>query len=161
MSDDTPEARLWAMVDDLRVAMLTTEKAGRGLTSRPMYGHYDAASRTILFITKIENDVNDEIADHAEVNLAYADTKGDSYASISGTARTVRDVAKLKELWNPFAEAWMPEGPEAPSSVLIAVTPGHATFWESPSKLVQLFDIARANVTQTPARTGEVVDVDL
>ena len=73
----------------------------------------------------------------------------------------LRDPAKAKELWNAFAEAWMPEGPEAPTTALIEVTPKHATLWDSPSKIVQLFQVAAANITQKPPSGGEVTHVTL
>ena len=40
---------------------------------------------------------------------------------ITGRAEVVDDDAKLKELWNTFAEAWLPEGPEDPNATLIRV----------------------------------------
>lgn len=157
---DTSEQKLWKTIKDLRTAMLTTE-GERGLESRPMATYLDEDSRTIRFITRIDSSKTDEIRDDAHVNLAYSDTNADTYVSVTGTARVTRDVAKQKELWNPFAEAWMPEGPEAPTTALIEVTPSHASIWDAPSKLVKLFEVARANLTQTPATSGDVVHVEL
>ena len=126
-----------------------------------MSAHVERETATLWFITRIDSDKTHEIADDSDVNVAFADPGGNSWASVTGTARIVRDAAKAKQLWSPFAEAWMPEGPEAPTTALIAVTPTHATLWDGPSKLVQLFEVARANLTQTPPTGGDVTHVSL
>ena len=158
MTDDT--AKFWTMIDDIRVAMLTTETSN-GLESRPMSAYVDKAANAIWFITRLDSSKTDEIKDDAHVNLAFADAKANSYVSVTGTARVVRDPAKTKELWNPFAEAWLPEGPEAPTVGLIHVTPEHATLWDSPGKLATLIRVAAANITQSPPKTDQVKHVTL
>ena len=158
MADDT--TKVWNMIDDIRVAMLTTETAN-GLESRPMSAYVDQAAHAIWFITKIDSDKTNEIKDDAHVNLAFADSKGNKYVSVTGTARVLRDPAKQKELWSPFAEAWLPEGPDAPTTGLIHVTPEHATLWDSPGKLAMLVKVAKANVTQTPPKDDKVTHVML
>lgn len=157
---DTPETKLWKTVKDIRTAMLTTE-GERGLESRPMATYLDEDTRVIHFITRSDSGKIDDIQDDAKINLAYADTAADTYVSVTGTARVVRDVARQKELWNAFAEAWMPEGPEAATTALIEVRPQHATIWDTPGKVRQLFEVARANLTQIPASSGDVTHVSL
>ena len=83
-------------------------------------------------------------------------------SSVTGHAHVVRDVAKQKELWSSFAEAWLPQGPEAPDVGLIRVDPIAATYWDSPSgKIAQLWEIAKANVTQTRPDSDEVRKINL
>jgi general stress protein 26 len=158
MTDDI--TKFWDMIDDIRVAMLTT-KAANGLESRPMSAYVDKDAHTITFITRIDSDKTDEIADGAPVNLAFANSSANKYVSVTGTARVTRDPAKQKELWNPFAEAWLPEGPEAPTVGLIHVTPAYATIWDSPGKLAMLVKVAKANLTQTPPKDDKVTHVTL
>ncbi len=158
MTDDT--SKFWTMIDDLRVAMMTTETAN-GLESRPMSAYVDKDAHTITFITKLDSEKSGEIAADAHVNLAFADASANKYVSVTGTARVTRDVARQKELWNAFAEAWLPEGPEAPTVGLIDVTPAHATIWDSPGKIAQLVRVAAANLTQTPPKDDRVTRVDL
>lgn len=158
MTDDT--TKVWDMIEEIRVAMLTTDTA-TGLESRPMSAYVDKAAHAIWFITRIDSGKTNEIKDDAHVNLAFADSKANKYVSVTGTARVVRDPAKQKDLWNAFAEAWMPEGPEAPTTALIQVTPGHATLWDSPGKLAMLIKVAKANLTQTPPKDDKVTHVTL
>lgn len=162
MTDDRyPEAKLWDMIKDIRIAMLTT-KHGESLESRPMSAYSDRDERCIWFITPLDTEKTHEIADGEMVNLAFVDVDDENYVSLSGHARVVRDVAKQKELWNAFAEAWLPQGPEAPDVGLIRVDPTHATYWDSPSsKMAKMWEVAKANVTQTPPDNDEVRKVNL
>ena len=152
--------KFWDMIDDLRVAMLTTDTAN-GLESRPMSAYVDSAAGHIWFITRVDSEKVGEIADDAKVNLGFANSSTNKYVSVTGTARVVRDSAKQKELWNSFAEAWMPEGPGAPTTALIRVIPEHATLWDSPGKLAMLVEVAKANLTQTPPKSDQVTHVTL
>ena len=158
MTDDT--TKLWDMMEHIRVAMLTT-RAGDMLESRPMSAYVDRAEQLVWFITRIDSEKTHEIGAGDPVNLAFADTAGNSFVSVSATAEVVREVANQKAMWNAFAEAWMPVGPEAPTTGLIKVTPLHATLWDAPGKLAQLFNVARANITQTPAHSGDVAHIDI
>ena len=162
MSDERyPEAKLWDMIEEIRVAMLTTRR-GDSLESRPMSAYIDRDERCIWFITPLDTEKTHEIADGEMINLGFVDPDDQNYVSLSGHARVVRDVAKQKELWNAFAEAWLPQGPEAPDVGLIRVDPTHATYWDSPSgKVAQLWKVAKANVTQTPPEDDEVRKVNL
>jgi general stress protein 26 len=158
MKDD--QEKLWDAIEAVRTGMLTTEGSD-GLESRPMSASVERETSTLWFITRIDSAKTHEIADDAQVNVAFGDPKANNWVSVTGIARVVRDAAKAKELWSPFAEAWMPEGPEAPTTALIKVTPRHATVWDAPNKLVQLFQVAAANVTQKPPSSGDVTHVTL
>ena len=156
----TDQDKLWDAIKDIRTGMLTTAAAG-GLESRPMSASVDKAAGKLWFITRLDSEKTNEIADDSDVNVAFADTGSNSWVSVTGTARVVRDAGKAKQLWSPFAEAWMPEGPSAPTTALIEVTPSHATLWDAPNKLVQLFQVAAANITQKPPGSGTVTHVNL
>lgn len=156
MSDDIK--RVWDAVEDLRTGMLTTEGAN-GLESRPMSASVDRATGSLWFITRIDSDKTGEIAEDAHVNVAFAGSS--KWVSVTGTARVVRDAAKAKSLWSPFAQAWMPEGPEAPTTALIEVRAAHATLWDEPGKIAQLFNVAVANLTKSPPTAGDEVRVTL
>ncbi len=158
MADDI--TRFWDMIDDIRVAMMTTETPN-GLESRPMSAYVDKDAHTITFITRLDSGKTDDLADDSKVNLAFANASTNKYVSVTGTARVARDPAKQKELWNAFAEAWLPEGPEAPTTALIHVTPETASMWDSPGKLAMLVKVARANITQTPPKDDKVTHVTL
>ena len=150
MADAHPESKMWELIHDIRICMLTT-RGTDGLQSRPMSAYVERDERRIFFITNLDSHKTHEIGDGDAVNLAFVDKAASTYVSVEATARVLRDPVRQKKLWNAFAEAWLPQGPEAPDVGLIEVTPTQATYWDSPSlKLVQLWKVAVANVLQTP-----------
>jgi general stress protein 26 len=162
MSDERyPEAKLWDMIEDIRVAMLTT-RHGERMQSRPMQAYPDRDGRCLWFITSLDSEKTHEITDGEAVNVAFVDRDDQNYVSVEGVAYVVRDVAKQKELWSAFAEAWLPQGPEAPDVGLIRVDAVDATYWDSPSgRIATLWRVGKANVTQTPPGGDEVRKVHL
>ncbi len=156
-----PEAKLWEMIEDIRVAMLTTRRGDR-LESRPMHAYVDPGENCLWFLTELGSEKTLEIAEGESVNLAFVDKDDQSYISVTGRARVVRDLAKQRQLWNAFAQAWMPEGPEGEDVGLIRVDPIDATYWDSPSsKLAVLWEVAKANLTKEPPSNSEVRKVNL
>jgi len=42
---------------------------------------------------------------------------------VAGTAEIIHDMAKKKELWNPIAKAWFPDGVDDPELTVLEVMP--------------------------------------
>ncbi len=151
---------IWDAIESQRIAMLTVEEEGR-LVSRPMASLARRDDGVIYFVTRLDAKVG-EIGGSAPVNLAYSDAHKNTYVSVSGTARTNQDRAKLRELWSMWAEAWLPEGPDGADVALITVEPEEAKLWDSTSSnLVYVAKVLKANVTQTPPDGGRVVEAAL
>ncbi|MDB5128272.1 pyridoxamine 5'-phosphate oxidase family protein, partial [Mucilaginibacter sp.] len=75
----------------------------------------------------------------------YSDIKNHTYLSIVAEAALVNDKAKMKELWNPFVEAFFPEGLNDPKLTLLKVTPTDAEYWDSKtSSMVVLINMLKA-----------------
>lgn len=155
---DTPRDRVYDAVDDIGTAMLTTH-GPNGLDSRPMAVHVDRDEGCLYFITRIDTGKTGEIEDDSEVNAAFAGSS--RYVSVSGRATVRRDPVKAKELWSSFAEAWMPEGPEAPTTALIALKPDHATLWDTPGKAAAIIQMVKGVVTQSPPDGGKIEHVTM
>lgn len=149
---------IWAAIKTQRIAMLTTEDEGR-LVSRPMASLARPEEGVIYFVTRLDAKVG-EIGGSAEVNLAYSDTHKNTYVSISGTAHTSQDRAKLRDLWSMWSEAWLPEGPDAPDVALITVEPEEAKLWDSTSSnLIYVAKVLKAVATQSPPSGGKIEEV--
>jgi len=159
MTGPADSETIWTAIARLRVCMLATQEEGR-LVSRPMASLARREEGKIYFITHLATGKVGEIGGSAPVNLAYADTHANTYVSISGTARTTQDRAKLRELWGFFAEAWIPQGPDDADTALIEVEPEEARLWDgTSSSLIQAVKMAAAVATQSPASGGRVEDV--
>ena len=90
-----------------------------------------------------------------EPQVALTFSARDSWVAVTGSAYVVDDQAKLEDLWNTFAEAWLPEGPEGDNATLIRVDVESGEYWDTPgSKVASLISFAKAKLT------GDTFDAD-
>ena len=158
--NDTTESRelLWKMIKGIRFAMFTTRHGNGHLHARPMTTQNKTldADKSLWFFMSRKSDPVDDLKAEPEINLAYADTSQDTYVSVSGTAATVDDQDKKNQLWSKMTEAWFPGGPTDPDLALVQVKIVHANYWDvKESKVVQLFEMAKAVVTGKPPTLGD------
>jgi general stress protein 26 len=149
------------MIEDIRIAMMTTVDEQGNLVSRPMAALQVDEDGTIWFFTKRSSPKVDQIDnnDH-RVNLSFADVSDADYVSVSGTAQELDDRAKVNELWNPQAKAWFPEGKDDPDLILLKVHIDMAEYWNaSDSTMVRLIQQAASVITGNPPKMGENVKV--
>jgi general stress protein 26 len=73
----------------------------------------------------------------------------------------VHDRARAEELWNPFAEAWFPDGVDDPHLALLRVDVERAQYWEDKKpKVLQLAEILVGIVRDVPPKSGEERKLD-
>ena len=145
------------MIEDIRIAMMTTVDEQGNLVSRPMAVLQVDEDGTIWFFTKRSSPKVDQI-DHNDhrVNLAFASVSDADYVSVSGKAQELDDQAKVDELWNPQAKAWFPEGKDDPELTLLKVHIDMAEYWSaSDSRMIRLIQQATAVITGNPPKMGE------
>jgi len=144
---------LWKLIRNIKFAMFTTRDGNGHLHSRPMTTQNQGieADEGLWFFMSKSGDPVKELKADPIVNLVYADPSEDTYVSVSGTAAMLEDGAKKKQLWNKLAEAWFPGGPTDPDLALVQVRIVEASYWDvKESKLVQLYEMAKAAVTGKP-----------
>lgn len=152
---DEPMAKLWSMIKDIKVAMMTTWD-GEQMHARPMHGYQKEFAGKLYFFTKLNSGKTDEIGRYDKLNLAYADIGNNSYVSVAGHGRITTDRAKLKEFWSPMASAWFSKGLDDPDLGLIEVDADSAQYWDSTSSsMVYLWQVAAANLTGREPNMGE------
>lgn len=142
--------KLWQMVRDIKVAMLTTAD-GRVFRSRPMECLEAEENGTLWFFTSASSHKAEEVRAEHEVGLAFADKANQNYVSISGVARIVRDEAKARALWTEEQRAWYPDGLDDPDLVLLKVSAQQAEYWDRPTgEMVAAQGLVRAIADETP-----------
>jgi general stress protein 26 len=126
-------ARLAALVRQIRTGMLTTLEVDGSLRSRPLETvELDREGRLWFFSqASSPKSARAEAGDH-QVNVSYADPRDEDFASISGTARVVRDLEKMRALWTPELGRWFPRGLEDPDLALLEVRIDKAEYWHAP-----------------------------
>jgi general stress protein 26 len=157
--DDASRDKLWKMIKDIRFAMFTTRHGNGHLHARPMttQNRELGADPSLWFFMSKKGDPVDDLEREPMVGVVYADPSSDTYVSVSGTATAVDDIARKRELWNKFAEAWFPGGATDPDLALVQVRILHANYWDvKESKLVQLYAMGKAALTgKPPKQLGE------
>lgn len=146
--------RLATLIKDIKFTMLSTVCEDGTIHSRPMVTQkieVKSFDGTLWFFSKKNSIKNHDIENDQHVNLAYANTDKQHYASVQGRAFTSTDKNKMRELWNPALKAWFPEGIDDPEISLIGVNVESAELWDSPpGKVVQLVGFMKSTLTGRP-----------
>ena len=156
--------KLYAHIDDIEIAMMTTRRPDGHLHSRAMATQKRAEGADLWFVTLEDAQKVRDIADDPHVNLAYYKDRTREWISVSGQANISRDRRKIHELYAPDWMLWFPKGDDPrhgtkddPRMVLIGVDVHAAMFLEvnKPQPIV-LFEVVKGWVTGTAPDLGEV-----
>lgn len=123
--------QLQAIVDHQHVCMMITQPEQDPPHSRPMAVAQVDDDGSFWFITLVHSDKCVDVSANARVHLHFADPKAQEYLSIYGRGEVINDPRRVKELWNPIARAWVPDGPDNPDLRLLKVTPGDGYYWDT------------------------------
>lgn len=156
--DDHVE-RIWELAKRIGIAMFVTWD-GKEQRARPLAATIEKDEGTIYFLTDVNGEKDEQIAEFPHVSISFADHKASKYVAMSGRATISNDRAKIKELWNPFAKAWW-DSPEDPAIRVIKVTPQDAELWDSPGRIVTTISMLAAAVTGRSPKIGENAKVVL
>jgi general stress protein 26 len=160
VADTNEVAKLIEPTRDIKITMFTTVDAEGHFVSRPMAQQLTEPDGDLWFFAERDSRVVEEITANPHVGLTLSST--DTWISIDGDAQVVDDSAKAKELWNSYVEAWLPQGPDDPSVVLIKVDPHTAEYWDSPGgRVASLISLVKAKVTGEPYEGTEREKVEL
>jgi general stress protein 26 len=148
-------ARLADLIADAEIAMLTTEDSDGTLRSRPLMTLEMDGEGRLWFFTELSTRKVGEMDQHRKVNLSYADVARQSFVSISGRVRLLRDPDKARSLWTQRVKPWFPSGLDDPDLGLLEVTVEAAEYWDVPaSRMQRLFGLT-ASAEGEPGQPGE------
>lgn len=125
----TPNDKFRDLLDEFRVAMLVTRTPDGSLRSRPMALAQADADGTLWFATDRHSGKVDEV--ESDRHVAVTMQSGTKFVSLSGTATTVDDRAKLAQLWKPEWQVWFPGGKDDPNVVLFKVHGTAGEYWDN------------------------------
>ncbi len=155
--DDT--AKVWDLIDKIGFCMLATQD-GRDIRSRPMSAYTKRRDGAVYFLTDVASHKDEEISLWPNVCLSFADTKAQSYVSVSGAAEVSNDRELIREIWSTPAKAWW-DSPDDPSIRVLKVNPSFAEFWDRPGTVVSYIKMAAAAVSSARPDMGENEKVKL
>ena len=156
-------SKLYEMVQDIEIAMMTTRRPDGHLDSRPMATQKRASGADLWFVTAEGVGRLRDLQSDPHVNLAYYKDRTREWISVSGLATISRDRAKIKELYAPDWKMWFnDEGdprhgtPDDPRMVLIGIQIHGAVFMEvDKPQAVVLYEMAKGWLTGDMPDIGE------
>lgn len=151
--------RIWELAKRIGIAMFVTWD-GKEQRARPLAATVEKDEGAIYFLTDVNGEKDQQIAEFPHVSVSFADHKHSKYVALSGKATVLNDRAKIKDLWSPFAKAWW-DSPEDPAIRVIKVTPQDAELWDSPGRIVTTISMLAAAVTGRSPKIGENAKVVL
>ena len=147
------QQHLGDLIEDMPIAMMTTHHDGT-LRSVPMARQAVVDGGQLWFLTARSTAHVRDIERDPEVGLTFSGRS--SWVSVTGRALVLDDRSLIRDLWDGFDEAWMPEGPEDPEVVLLRVDVDAGEYWDAPgsSTAATLLSFAKAKLT------GDTLDAD-
>jgi general stress protein 26 len=148
--------QLNSMIQDIDIAMFTTESQSGLLRSRPMTTASRNFDGDLWFFTSKDDQRVGDIKANSRVGISYACPSAKNYVSISGTASLVDDEQKFEALWRDDLKEWFPDGLESTDLSLIEVQVDYAEYWDhSQSVMVRLLSYVKSIVTGEPNDAGD------
>lgn len=155
---------LYALIDGIEVAMMTTRRPDGQLVSRPMQTQERQSFTDLWYVTDADAHKLDELRRDPHVNLSFYRDRTREWVSVSGTATVSHDRELIRRLYKPDWKAWFGDeggardgGPDDPRLTLILVEAQSVAFMkqDKPAPVV-LFEVVKAMVTGDRAELGEV-----
>ena len=128
--------KLYDLIKETKVAMMTSVEADGSLHSRPMHNHKADEAGDLWFFTDKTESVARNVSGNPQVGLGFSDPHGDDYVAVSGTGTLVEDRATIDDKWNEILKAWFPGGKDDSKLVLLKVSPARGEYWDSKSSLL-------------------------
>jgi general stress protein 26 len=156
--------RLYELIDDLEIAMMTTRRPDGHLESRAMATQKRAAGADLWFVSMQDSGKIRDIQADPHINLAYYKDRTREWISVSGLATVSQDRDRIRELYEPDWKIWFgQEGdprhgtPDDPRMVLIGVQIHAAVFLEvNKPQPVVLYEMAKGWLTGEAPEVGEM-----
>ena len=129
--------KLYEMIEDLEIAMMTTRRADGHLVSRAMANQKHAPGADLWFVTSDETHKLEELEEEPHVNLAYYKDSTREWVSVSGLASVSKERDVIRKLWADDWKMWFGRGddprsgtPDDPRITLIGVDVHSASYFE-------------------------------
>lgn len=156
--------KLYDMIRDIGIAMMTTRRTDGHLESRAMAIQKPAPGADLWFVTMDATSKIKDLTTDPHINLAFYKDSTREWISVSGVAKISRDREKIRELYASDWKMWFEEEgdprhgtPDDPRMVLIGVDVHAAVFLEvNKPKPVVLYELVKGWVTGSSPEVGEM-----
>lgn len=148
--------RLAALIEGIEIAMLTTRTTDGSMVSRPVQTLQFNGGVELVFFTAANSTKVDELTEHPDVLLSYADPQQGRFVSVRGMASIDRDAATIEALWTPIQRVFFPAGKTDPNLVILRVQLRDAAWWQPAGNFVmRTLDLVRGFISDEPEDLGK------
>src|SRR5690606_3061535 len=159
---------LYDLIDGLDVCLMTTRRPEGHLVTRPMAVQERANGVDLWFVTNIESEKLDELAQDPHVNLGFYKESTREWVSVSGTAKLSQDPALIRALHSPSWRIWFAKddkghdgGVDDPRIALVLVQ-AHTVIYSKQDRArpLVLFEMAKSMVTGDAPKLSDIRKVN-
>src|SRR4051812_256972 len=156
LSDREAISKLQELIKHNSICMFVTHLGDVPLETRPMSVAEIDDDGYFWFLSGKSTKKNLDISDDPNVQLFFANTSDQEYLTVYGEATEINDnKEKMKDLWNPIAKAWFPEGVDDPDLSLLKIEPLDAYYWDTKNgKMISMIKILASAVTGKTMEEG-------
>lgn len=159
---------LYALIDGIETAMLTTRRRDGALVSRAMQTQRRTAGADLWFMTNAESEKFEELAVDPHVNVAYYRDRTREWVSVSGHAILSKDRDLVDSLYKPDWKAWLGDegdgkrdgSPHDPRIALILVEAERVVYSKNNRSMpLALFQVVKGMVTGEPPKVADLREI--
>jgi general stress protein 26 len=156
---------LYALIDGIETAMLTTRRRDGTLVSRAMQTQRRTGGTDLWFMTNAESEKFEELALDPHVNVAYFRDRTREWVSVSGHAILSKDRDLIDSLYKPDWKAWLGDqgdgkrdgGPHDPRIALILVEAESVVYSKNNRSMpLALFQVVKGMMTGEPPKVADL-----
>ncbi|HEY9228969.1 MAG TPA: pyridoxamine 5'-phosphate oxidase family protein [Gemmatimonadaceae bacterium] len=160
---------LYALIDGIEIAMVTTRRPDGFLVSRPMQTQRRTAGTDLWFMTNLETEKFEDLAHDPHVNLAYYKNRTREWVSVSGRAILSGDRDLIDSLYQDDWKEWLPDvgdgrrngGHHDPRIALILVEADSAVYSKNNKSMpVALFHLVKSKITGDRSKVADHRELD-
>lgn len=149
--------QLKEIVGHQRVCMMMTNPSHYPSSTRPMDVSEVDDNGVFWFLSLRTSEKFSDLEKDPRITLHISNSSDQEYLTIHGQCEILNDRARMKELWNPFAKVWVPDGVEDPDLRILKVTPTDGYYWDTKDgKVVAAAKMAFALITGNTGQDGGV-----
>ncbi len=159
---------LYALIDGIETAMLTTRRRDGTLVSRAMQTQRRTAGADLWFMTNAESEKFEELAVDPHVNVAFYRDRTREWVSVSGHAILSKDRDLIDSLYKADWKAWLGDegdgkrdgGPHDPRIALILVEADTVVYSKNNRSMpLALFQVVKGMVTGEPPKVADLREI--
>lgn len=156
---------LYALIDGVETAMLTTRRRDGQLVSRPMQTQRRTTGTDLWFMTNVESEKFEELALDPHVNVSYYRERTGEWVSVSGRAILTRDRDLIDAWYRPEWKVWLDTpgdakrdgGPHDPRIALILVEADMVAYSKDNRRMpLALFQTVKGMITNETPKPADV-----